>query len=293
VYGPAGNGFATAGTLSWSDAATTRGSYQLTSPRTPHGLKVNLWLYSVTTGTDLYFQMASAEVTAVPSGDHVFMRPSTGRTYTIAACRYSFMIYSPGLTNIGEWVIGGMLFVLPGMRGAAITGASNAQPVAVAAVMNETPIRVHAPNHGLQTGDRARLAATGVADGYWTITRIDDNYYTLNGSTANGTSSTGISTRAVQISTSAAHGVTDGGTVYVANLTGNTNGNGAHTAHGVTSGAFFIEAVANGDYAPSPGQEAILGSQDSLSVVFYLQCVNLGAGLLWQLLARQHEHRRG
>jgi hypothetical protein len=95
LNGPVGNGFATSGTLAWSATHTTRGHYQFTSPRTPHGLKVNLWLYTVTSGADVYFQMASAEVTAIPTGDHVFLRPATGRAYSMGAGRYSFMIHSP------------------------------------------------------------------------------------------------------------------------------------------------------------------------------------------------------
>ena len=274
VEGPAGNGFATSGTLTWSSAQTTRGSYQLISPRTPHGLKVHLWIYTVTTGADVYFQMASAEVASVPAGDYVFLRPSTGRTYTIGAGRYSFLIYAPGLTNTGEWVIGGMLFLIPGMRGLLITAASTSAPVAVAAVFNETPMRVHAPGHGLQTGERANLTGTGVADGYWTVTRLDDDYYTLDGSTANGTSSTGSSTRAIQITTETAHSLASGDPVYLANVSGNTNANGTYTARAVTTTSFFLDAVGNGSYAPAPGEEAILGTQDAISVAFFLQCVS-------------------
>jgi hypothetical protein len=60
----------------------------------------------------------------------------------------------------------------------------------ISAASNASPIRIRTSNdHGLQTG--AQVVISGVlgntaANGTWTITLVDDNEFTLNGSTGNG-----------------------------------------------------------------------------------------------------------
>ncbi len=54
---------------------------------------------------------------------------------------------------------------------------------------NATPISVRANGHGLTTGNVIQIANHAVntaANGIWTITRVDNNNFTLNGSTGNG-----------------------------------------------------------------------------------------------------------
>lgn len=69
--------------------------------------------------------------------------------------------------------------------GQAITGATNANPIVITA-----------NGHGLQTGDTAvihSVQGNTAANGTWTVTRVDANTFSLNGSTGNGayTSTTG------------------------------------------------------------------------------------------------------
>jgi len=70
-----------------------------------------------------------------------------------------------------------------------------AQPIAVT---NTSPIRIRtAANHGLNTGDQAIIsgvAGNTAANGRWTITRIDNTRFTLNGSAGNGTHTNGTGT---------------------------------------------------------------------------------------------------
>jgi hypothetical protein len=63
---------------------------------------------------------------------------------------------------------------------------------AISAIANTTPVQVttSAP-HLFSTADIVVLVATGIIDGGWTITVTGANTFTLNGSSASGTSSTG------------------------------------------------------------------------------------------------------
>ncbi len=57
------------------------------------------------------------------------------------------------------------------------------------AATNTSPITVRAIGHGLVTGDRVRVAdvkGNTAANGNWTVTRIDNNVITLDGSVGNG-----------------------------------------------------------------------------------------------------------
>lgn len=65
----------------------------------------------------------------------------------------------------------------------SITGASNA-----------TPIVITAANHGLVTGQRVTIAGVGgntAANGTFTVTRIDADSFSLDGSIGNGAYTTG------------------------------------------------------------------------------------------------------
>lgn len=65
----------------------------------------------------------------------------------------------------------------------SVTGATNASPIVITSA-----------NHGLQTGTRVNVENVGgntAANGYWTITRIDANTFSLDGSTGNGAYTSG------------------------------------------------------------------------------------------------------
>ena len=105
-------------------------------------------------------------------------------------------------------------FGLPYFRTAAITSATNASPIVVTQ-----------SNHGFQTNDQIEIdGCTGntATNGIWTVTRIDGNTYSLNGSTGNGALIVG------------------GGSHYISNVLLNTNAFGEklarihiHKANGV------------------------------------------------------------
>lgn len=61
--------------------------------------------------------------------------------------------------------------------------------VGISAATNATPIQITAANHGYKTGQKTTIAgALGntAANGNWTVTVIDSNTFTLNGSVGNG-----------------------------------------------------------------------------------------------------------
>jgi hypothetical protein len=94
-------------------------------------------------------------------------------------------------------------FGLPYFR-AGITAATNASPIVV--TQN---------NHGFQTNDQIEIdGCTGntATNGIWTVTRINSNTYSLNGSTGNGTLIAG------------------GGSHYISNVLLNTNAFGGKLA---------------------------------------------------------------
>jgi hypothetical protein len=64
-------------------------------------------------------------------------------------------------------------------------------PALISSVSNATPAVVTSAGHGMQTGDNIEIELTGVVDGQWVVTVIDANNFSLNGSTASGTASSG------------------------------------------------------------------------------------------------------
>lgn len=70
-----------------------------------------------------------------------------------------------------------------------ITGATNASPIVITVQNSAT-----APYHGIRTGDTIKVgqcAGNTAANGVWTVTRISDTQFSLDGSTGNGTYTSG------------------------------------------------------------------------------------------------------
>jgi hypothetical protein len=66
--------------------------------------------------------------------------------------------------------------------------------VAITAATNATPIQITAANHGYKNGQKTTIAGVGgntAANGTWTLTVVDPNNFTLNGSTGNGAYTSG------------------------------------------------------------------------------------------------------
>jgi hypothetical protein len=66
--------------------------------------------------------------------------------------------------------------------------------VAVTAATNATPIQITASNHGYRSGQKVTIAGVlgnTAANGTWTVTQIDSNTFTLNGSIGSGAYTSG------------------------------------------------------------------------------------------------------
>jgi hypothetical protein len=144
---------------------------------------------------------------------------------------------------------------------ASITGATNV-----------TPIVITAAGHGFATGETvvvSRVIGNTAANGSFTITRIDDNTFSLNGSAGNGAYSFGgratianilitdaTNENPVRITTAAAHGLHDRERVTIAGVAGNTAANGTYTVTKVSDTAFTLDGV-KGNAAYTSGGTAI------------------------------------
>jgi hypothetical protein len=77
----------------------------------------------------------------------------------------------------------------------AILGKISAgTPKNISGATNATPIVITATAHGLLTGDKALVAAVGgntAANGLFSVTRVDANTLSLNGSVGNGSYTSG------------------------------------------------------------------------------------------------------
>lgn len=82
-----------------------------------------------------------------------------------------------------------------GQSGAVASGTCEfADSGAVAGASNASPIVITSANHGLTTGTRVTVAGVGgnsAANGNFTVTRIDANTFSLQGSAGNGAYTSG------------------------------------------------------------------------------------------------------
>lgn len=169
--------------------------------------------------------------------------------------------------------LAGTAYDLPGPQ--PITGATNA-----------SPIRITSAGHGLSTGAVINIAGVGgntaannsSTNKTWTVTVIDANTFSLNGSTGNGTytSNTGSWVTAITaatnaspivITTGAPHGLptslptsssgsaTPTITVNITGVTGNTAANGKWTVTVINSTQFSLTgSTGNGTFTSSQTQ---------------------------------------
>src|SRR5439155_1380643 len=114
---------------------------------------------------------------------------------------------------------------------------------AITAATNATPIEITSAGHGLADGARVRI--TGVvgntaANGTWTITKVNNDKFTLNGSVGNGAYTSGgkwvqggdiadASDESPIKVTSPGHGLNTGDKVIITGVQGNTAANGTFT----------------------------------------------------------------
>lgn len=117
-----------------------------------------------------------------------------------------------------------------------VRGVKSAPPLKLITGVTKTsgnPIKVTCTAHGYSTSDKVFIAAVGgaaSANGGWTITKVDNDNFTLN-----GTSSTGIST------------YTSGGTVYsFTAIAKSSNGTAIAPGSGITGHILIQIVAANG-----------------------------------------------
>jgi hypothetical protein len=92
-----------------------------------------------------------------------------------------------GMLRLGDGVMGGGSNA-NSFHGCCFSG-SQLTPIAITAATNASPIQITAAGHGLNTGDVVGI--TGVvgntaANDAWIVTKVDNNNFTLQGSTGNG-----------------------------------------------------------------------------------------------------------
>lgn len=161
-----------------------------------------------------------------------FIRLNTNAAFSEGTVQYS------ASTNI--------MTLSPGPSG-SITGATEANPIVITSAA-----------HGL--ANAAIVAVTGVggntaANGVWTISVIDTNTFSLNGSVGNGAYTTGgtwvlgvsglitnASGSPIEIS-SPGHGLNTGQIVTIAGVAGNTNANGTYTITVVDANNFDLNGT--------------------------------------------------
>lgn len=143
--------------------------------------------------------------------------------------------------------------------------------VRVADATPADPVVVTAPRHGFATGDAVVVGGVEnnrMANGLWTVDRVDDDHFSLRGSSGNGTGATrGFatgpahpSTKPVQgatnpaapapiVVTSAAHGFVTGDIVAVCGVQGNTAANRSWAIRVLTPDTFeLVGSHGNGAY---------------------------------------------
>jgi hypothetical protein len=121
-----------------------------------------------------------------------------------------------------------------GTGSGSITGATSVLPGAgaVTAATNASPIVITSANHGLHTGDVVTIAGVqgnNSANGVFTVTVVDANDFSLNGSTGSANYSGGGVWKASIVVTAPDHGLLTGDQVQISGVRGNTAANGRFT----------------------------------------------------------------
>jgi hypothetical protein len=187
------NGLANA-TLTENNGGNTNGrGYKVVMPATPQGLTGAVFLDDVSaTYARIRFGTAdgsvqSANNSALGNNVGVCVLNTAAETREFAGCAHQFFTWLLfDSASAGRAFCCGVPYIRPYHVPTPITAATNA-----------TPIQITATAHGLITGEDAFISdvqGNTAANGFWTVTVIDANNITLNGSTGNGayTASTGL-----------------------------------------------------------------------------------------------------
>lgn len=157
----------------------------------PEGVNLNLPITSTAVnGSVTTVNLGSASRFGIYTGQSVTIASVTGSGATAVNGTWAATVISPTQITVPVTTTGS------GSGGTLTVGFADAgvTPVPITAATNAIPIQITAQGHGYVTGDV--IAITGVlgntaANGTWTMTRVDNNNLTLNGSTGNGTYTSG------------------------------------------------------------------------------------------------------
>lgn len=190
---------ASLGTGSATNATFLRGdrTYQAITAGYPLNGRVTLTSGKAVTDTDvlaattIYFTPYGGDLWSAYSGTAWTLRSGTEISLPVPAStntNYDLFLFD----NAGTWTLETQVWRQSGL---AITGATNASPISIAAT-----------GHGLSTGDIAYLSGVQgntAANGRFVVTVVDANNFTLNGSTGNGAYTTGgyFGARSIDIGT--------------------------------------------------------------------------------------------
>jgi hypothetical protein len=136
----------------------------------------------------------------------------------------------------------------------------------ITAASNAGPIEITSPGHGLHSGQAIGIVGVQgntAANGAFTVTVVDADHFTLNGSTGNGvytggglwglggnvTGATNPATGPIVI-TSAGNGLVTGDRIFITGVQGNTAANGSWTVTVIDANTFSLNgSTGNGTFA--------------------------------------------
>ncbi len=177
------------------------GGYKMDMPTTPQGLKASVWIEDVNQIVNGFpivrFRIGSPDGTVISAANSLaysntgglgasWLLADAGRTYEFCGNAHQFFMWiqydaSASLARTEM----GVPYIRPYHTPQAITNITND---------GTGLIKITIVGHGLSTGDDIFIADAGgvtAANGFWTITKVDANNFTLNTSTFSGAYTTG------------------------------------------------------------------------------------------------------
>jgi hypothetical protein len=169
--------------------------HKLICPTTPQGLSCAVWIDDVNDTSYARVRMGSpnwnppggGDLGSVVSSDNSGLDRGTGvcgistgsRVQEFCGCAHQFFTWVLSDSSSSGFVVtGGVPYIRPMHAPIAITAATNANP-----------IQITAGGHGLSTNQDVFVAdvlGNTAANGFYTVTVIDGDNFTLNGSSGNG-----------------------------------------------------------------------------------------------------------
>lgn len=193
-------------TLSATNSGLSMGrGYKVTMPATPQGLRAAVWLDDFGHATWSRIRVGSADGTLISETNTAntsltdsgswFIAASSGRSLEFCGNAHQFFVWMLGEATgtVATKFSMGVPWIRPYHTPGTITGATNASPIVITEV-----------GHSKLTGDDVYISEVGgntAANGFFTVTKLSADTYSLDGSTGNAAyTSGGISAKNDQIS---------------------------------------------------------------------------------------------